>query len=183
MKSFLNNDTVRGLRNNNPGNLRLTSIDWEGKIPNSENSDGAFEQFYYVRWGLRAMMRDLINDINKGLNTIDMLVTAYAPASDGNHTQAYINFVSNKTGFGKNQILAANKTTVISLCRAMVEMEIKTENINKLNDDDFLDAWNIRNAKFNNADIVQQAKTVFKYCVHVIAVFALFFFTYYSLSL
>lgn len=183
MKSFLNSNTVRGLRNNNPGNLRITPIDWEGKIPNSENSDGAFEQFYYVRWGLRALMRDIINDINKGLNTVEMLISAYAPASDNNHTQAYINFVSDVTGFSPMQVLTANKTTVIALAKSIVEMEIGPPYKSELTDADYLDAWNIRNATFNKADIVETAKKVCKYCGHVIIGVGLFFFTIFSLNL
>ena len=56
-----------GLRNNNPGNLRFTSIKWVGKVPRAENIDGAFEQFRHLRYGIRAMILDLRSDISKGI--------------------------------------------------------------------------------------------------------------------
>jgi len=36
---------IRGLRNNNPGNLEKRSTPWQGKVPHSQNTDGRFEQF------------------------------------------------------------------------------------------------------------------------------------------
>jgi hypothetical protein len=62
-KSFLNNHTVRGLRNNNPGNLIRTKDAWKGKIPFEQSKDTKFEQCTALKFGIRAMFRDLINDI------------------------------------------------------------------------------------------------------------------------
>ena len=40
MSSFLGRkELTRGIRNNNPGNLVLTNIAWQGKIPNSQNTE------------------------------------------------------------------------------------------------------------------------------------------------
>ncbi|MCA9329527.1 hypothetical protein KDA11_02695, partial [Candidatus Saccharibacteria bacterium] len=35
--------TPRGIRNNNPGNIRISNNQWRGKIPVSQNTDGSFE--------------------------------------------------------------------------------------------------------------------------------------------
>ena len=42
----------RGYRNNNPLNLRISNNAWKGKIPASQNTDGAFEQFQTMAKGL-----------------------------------------------------------------------------------------------------------------------------------
>lgn len=90
----------RGIRNNNPGNLVITSIPWRGKVPASKNTDGKFEQFTNPVDGIRAMFMDLRGDIEKdGLNTIRKLITEYAPKFE-NNTAAYIASVSAQLGLG-----------------------------------------------------------------------------------
>jgi hypothetical protein len=45
----------RGIRNNNPLNIRLNPDNrWQGKVPPKRNSDGALEQFHDRIMGLRA---------------------------------------------------------------------------------------------------------------------------------
>jgi hypothetical protein len=60
----------RGIRNNNPGNIRLTRIDWEGKLLDSDNTDREFEQFVSPYFGLRAMARNLKSYQERGVTTI-----------------------------------------------------------------------------------------------------------------
>ena len=79
----------RGIRNNNPGNLVKTSIQWKGKV---KGSDSRFETFANIYYGVRAAGLDLIADIKKGKNTIRKLITEYAPPNE-NDTTAYINKV------------------------------------------------------------------------------------------
>jgi hypothetical protein len=113
----------RGIRNNNPGNLRKTSIPWQGKVPLSENTDGAFEQFYKYKYGIRAMLKDLHNDFRvDGLNTITKLINAYAPSSE-NDTGRYISDVSAWTGIGANTPLSDNYGTWKKLVIAMARKE------------------------------------------------------------
>ena len=82
MKSYLQNQSApRGIRNNNPGNLVRTKIKWVGKIPFAESTDQKFEQFRSVEYGIRAMAADLLNDIDKGKNTIQKIVYEFAPPS------------------------------------------------------------------------------------------------------
>ena len=65
----------RGIRNNNPGNLRISGNAWQGKIPTSQNTDGAFEQFSYYVYGVRAMIKLIGNDhTNYGLNTVAQII-------------------------------------------------------------------------------------------------------------
>lgn len=122
-KSYLGQTTLpRGLRNNNPGNIILTSIKWQGKIPNAQNTDGVFEQFSSLSYGIRALAMDIINDVNEGTNTIETLITEFAPPSE-NNTAAYILGVSNKLGIPKNQPLSLSTTVLSALIRAIAEIE------------------------------------------------------------
>jgi hypothetical protein len=123
-KSFLNNHKVRGLRNNNPGNLVRTSNAWQGKIPYPQSKDTQFEQFENILFGLRAMFKDLINDINKGKNTVKKLIYEYAPPNE-NNTEKYIQSVCNSIGVSPNQeIKSINNEFLVLLGRAIIKVEL-----------------------------------------------------------
>lgn len=78
----------RGLRNCNPGNIRLGSYRWVGEIRPSQ--DNAFCQFQSMKHGYRALLRLLQNYRRKhGLKTIAEMIQRWAPASE-NNTNAYI---------------------------------------------------------------------------------------------
>lgn len=119
-KSYLGTNLTRGLRNNNPGNLVRTNIAWQGKV---KSTDSRFEQFQNIHFGLRAMYKDLINDINKGKNTVSQLISEYAPNFE-NDTQLYINKVAQKLGVAPNQkITKINVEFLVLLGRAIVNHE------------------------------------------------------------
>ncbi len=121
--SYLGTSNPRGIRNNNPGNLRITSIPWQGKIPASQNTDGAFEQFEAYKFGIRAMLKDLQNDYRQdGKRSLVALISVYAPSSE-NDTQAYINDVATWTGFSPNGTLPDTKATWKALVIAMARKE------------------------------------------------------------
>jgi hypothetical protein len=142
-KSFLNQpNTVRGLRNNNPGNLKLTSIAWQGKIPNSQNTDKVFEQFSTLKHGIRAMLKDLINDISKGKNTVKKLISEYAPATE-NNTKAYINSVCSSIGVTPEQkITSVNRKFLFMLARSIMKVELGNSHL-QVNDSDIEEAIDI----------------------------------------
>lgn len=122
MKSFLGDTTApRGIRNNNPGNLIKTSIKWKGKI--TPGSDKKFEQFDSISNGIRAMAIDTINDITKkGLNTLEKLITEYAPPSE-NNTAAYIKQVSKATGLKPGQPIPLQTEVIGAIIAAKIRME------------------------------------------------------------
>jgi hypothetical protein len=73
----------RGTRNKNPGNIKLTSLSWRGKVPNSENTDGTFEQFTEMPFGIRALYRLLVTYVNKyKLRSVDDIIDRYAPSGE-----------------------------------------------------------------------------------------------------
>jgi hypothetical protein len=124
MTSLLNvKGLPRGLRNNNPGNLRVSNIKWQGKIPVVQNTDKAFEQFTSMHFGLRAMATDIINDISrKNLNTLRKLVNVYAPPTE-NDTTNYINTVSRALKIGPDQPIQLTNTLLTELMLAKVFVE------------------------------------------------------------
>ena len=117
--------TIRGLRNNNPGNIRISETPWQGKIPKSLNTDKnkAFEQFESLEYGLRALMKNAYTWIQRGKNTLEKLITIWAPPHE-NHTGNYIDYVARQMQIPKNQVFKTlDKKFFISLAKAITEME------------------------------------------------------------
>lgn len=82
----------RGIRNNNPGNLRRTSDRWMGLRPVQDDPD--FFQFTRIEWGYRALLRTLQNYRRlHGCRTVADFIRRWAPPEDGNDTSAYIRAV------------------------------------------------------------------------------------------
>lgn len=79
---------TRGLRNNNPGNLRISKDKWQGLREIQEDKD--FFQFKTIEYGYRALMRTLQN-YRKRHNciTIGDFIKRWAPPVE-NNTNAYI---------------------------------------------------------------------------------------------
>lgn len=138
-KSYLGDMSLpRGIRNNNPGNLVITGINWEGKVPFYENTDGKFEQFEIYPYGVRAMLKDLLNDIREQVSpTISSLISEYAPPP-GNNTEAYVSFVERATGWPRNIPMDDSKETLRKLSKAIAEFENGRPSIT---DADFNYAW------------------------------------------
>lgn len=87
----------RGIRNNNPGNIRWGD-EWQGLVPQAQRTDKSFCQFISPEYGIRAMIIILRNYQSKyGLKTITGIVKRWAPPNE-NDTQAYIRSVSTATG-------------------------------------------------------------------------------------
>lgn len=115
----------RGMRNNNPGNLRISANAWQGKIPVSENTDGAFEQFESMFYGVRAALVNMRSHYNRGKNTVYKLVTTWAPYSD-NPTDAvenYVDAVAKAAGQLRNEPFAWTERNVVNIANAMFLFE------------------------------------------------------------
>ena len=113
----------RGFRNNNPGNLRITGMAWQGKVPVEQNTDKAFEQFVSLEYGLRAMIVVLRTYIKrKGLDTIEKIIPVYAPATE-NDVEAYIQVVSLISGLQRDAVIDFTYDDMHRLVHAMVYHE------------------------------------------------------------
>lgn len=114
---------VRGIRNNNPGNIRISSANWQGKVPVSQNTDGAFEQFVDMISGIRALAKTLLTYYRKhGLNTVQGLISRWAPGHE-NPTDAYVAHVARALNVSPAQPISMNMETLTKLARAIIDFE------------------------------------------------------------
>jgi hypothetical protein len=117
-------NTPRGIRNNNPGNIRW-GVAWDGLVPESERTDPDFCQFARSHFGLRALAMNLRNYQRRdGLKTVREMITRWAPPRK-NNTESYILVVSERMRVSANQDIDLNNRETL---RAMVEAIIMHEN-------------------------------------------------------
>jgi len=140
--TWLGSEYPRGIRNNNPGNLRISSSAWRGKLSRERNTDGAFEQFYFFENGIRAMIKLIRNYIDSGKNTIRKIIASYAPSSDpGNNESVYISTVVNASGIGADVVLdKEDKERIRLIIKGMAKQENGGDYIT---DEHFNYAWSI----------------------------------------
>jgi hypothetical protein len=116
----LRRTTPRGLRNNNPGNIRKSNDLFQGE---TASTDPQFKQFVSTAYGYRALMRILINYITKyHLDTVAKIIARYAPASE-NATDKYVSTVCERTGYGKDDKLTVSEETLCKLASAISYVE------------------------------------------------------------
>lgn len=113
--------TPRGIRNNNPLNIRIGNT-WLGERMNP--TDPAFEEFVAIEYGYRAafcILRRYIRRYNK--NTITAIVSTWAPSTE-NNTQRYIDFVAAQMKISPNETIAySDRERMTRLVAAMQLME------------------------------------------------------------
>ena len=168
MKSYLNQKSApRGIRNNNPGNLIKTAIQWQGKIPHEQNNDSRFEQFTSIIYGLRAMAKDITNDIKKGKNTLKLLITEYAPPYvknktgqivKENDTAAYIAAVSKSVGIPPDAKIKITPEILQALITAKVQVENGAKWKKYISAEDIQQAVNL--ALNKNAETIKTAAKI-----------------------
>lgn len=114
---------TRGVRNNNPGNVRKGTA-WNGLDP--EGSDPDFCVFLTPQYGIRVIAKLMFayQDFHD-LNTIRGIVDRWAPPSE-NDTDAYAQFVAEHAGWGIDTHL--NLHTMPQVLRGMVVAIIAYEN-------------------------------------------------------
>ena len=87
----------RGIRNNNPGNIDRDGTAWDGMAAD-QSTDPRFVVFTAPEWGLRAILRIIHSYEGRGLSTVRGWISAWAPPSDGNDTDAYVAAVAGAVG-------------------------------------------------------------------------------------
>ncbi|AXF75513.1 structural protein [Salmonella enterica] len=115
--------TARGIRNNNPGNIRWGD-EWKGLVPETQRTDKSFCQFKSAEYGIRAMIIILRNYQRKhGLSTISGIINRWAPTNE-NDTQSYINSVAKATGVDPDQrIDTSDSRFMMKLLQAIIQHE------------------------------------------------------------
>ena len=117
---------TRGIRNNNPLNIRKGGH-WRGE--KAEQSDKEFEEFKSMEYGIRAAIKLVCNHINgqnsrhKPCTNLVQLIETWAPHTE-NNTGAYIKAVEEMTGINRYQRIYANNREMVSrIVTAMAKVE------------------------------------------------------------
>lgn len=112
----------RGLRNNNPLNIRRNGTKWKGLA--TEQCDKEFFCFSNVHWGYRAAFITLMNYSRRHrLTTLRQWISRWAPPIE-NDTEAYIRFVSQKSGIPPERVLSiSDEVEMQAIVSAMSHME------------------------------------------------------------
>lgn len=116
----------RGIRNNNPLNIRKGN-NWKGE--RKVQVDKAFEEFESLQMGLRAGFIILRNYQRISLapkmraNTIRKIINRWAPASE-NNTLKYIETVARRSGLNPDELIAyRDKPRMLAVVEAMCFVE------------------------------------------------------------
>ena len=121
---------TRGIRNNNPLNIRHSADQWQGAC--EKQKDKNFVQFKSMAYGYRAAWKVLesywkyFHDLPKAFN-VRNIIARWAPPNE-NDTEHYIRTVLKLTGLGGNENFAqpsrgTNYERLELLIRAMTTME------------------------------------------------------------
>lgn len=112
---------TRGLRNNNPGNIRQSAVNYVGEVKPSK--DNAFKQFESMAHGYRAMFVLLDAYHRKGFRTLRQMINRYAPPVE-NHTDKYLHFVAELAGVAPDDVVdTKDHDTMVKIVSAMSRME------------------------------------------------------------
>ena len=125
---------ARGLRNNNPLNIRRSGDKWQGL--RAQQEDKEFFQFSEMKWGWRAAFRLLCHTYygKYKLRTIRAIITRWAPPKE-NNTEAYIRRVTDRIGIAADRELGSPiecPATWMMIGMAMAIVENGTTNLDYL---------------------------------------------------
>jgi len=115
-------DLPRGLRLNNPGNIRISQTKWQGEIIPS--ADKSFKQFQSLAYGYRAIIKLVRNYfVFYDLNTIEKIINRWAPPHE-NKTKAYIDFVCKDANIRINTTIDVyNESMMCAIAASISKME------------------------------------------------------------
>lgn len=123
---------LRGLRNNNPGNIDYHAPNpWQG-LDKDKPTDGRFCRFISPEYGIRAMARVLKNYTKRdglpgvggpGIDTVREVINRWAPPSE-NVTSAYIAQVAKALGvMPDTPINIADRAVMLLLVESIIRHE------------------------------------------------------------
>lgn len=116
----------RGIRNNNPLNIRKGN-NWKGEV--SSSTDREFEQFVSMQWGIRAGFKILKNYMTgyngrvKALTNVHDIIHRWAPPNE-NNCRAYIDSVCRCSGLHEFERLQfSDRNKMLALVDGMIRVE------------------------------------------------------------
>jgi hypothetical protein len=114
--------TPRGLKNNNPGNIRHDGEKWQGEVVPSR--DASFKEFTTIAYGYRALIK-LLQNYRKVYNrvTIAEFIMRWAPPTE-NDTRAHTERICKSMGVSPDYIPdVSDKKTMCLFAAAISEAE------------------------------------------------------------
>ena len=127
----------RGLRNNNPLNIRKNSDVFQGEV--NPSRDKEFKQFKTKAHGYRAGFKILSNYYRKyQLVTIRQMIERWAPENE-NNTEAYIKAVSDYAGISSDENISFDREQMIRVVAGMSKVENGKEAVMS----DIVAGWNM----------------------------------------
>ena len=112
--------TPRGLRNNNPLNIRHSADRFQGEIAGTDKS---FKTFASLPYGYRAAFVILGTYLSRGINSIEKIISRLAPSAE-NDIESYIAQVEKYSGVPRNKVLTpASGAELIMIVAAMSFVE------------------------------------------------------------
>lgn len=138
--------TPRGIRNNNPLNIRYNPRNnWVGQTGN----DGQFCVFSASKYGIRAAVKILQKYAgNDGKITIFEIINKWAPRTDGNNTEMYIEKVCHAMCLRETDTIDVHQRYTVVLLfwfMAIVECTSKALQASNINIYDFILGFNLAN--------------------------------------
>jgi len=112
----------RGMRNNNPLNIRRSETEWKGQ--NAVQNDPHFVQFSSLTYGFRAAFITIRTYMRKyGLCCVEQIIQRWAPPSE-NDTESYIQVVCDWSGLKRDEMLRfSDMSQMLRLVQAMAYVE------------------------------------------------------------
>lgn len=117
-------EPIRGLRNNNPGNIKFSpNSPWKGSVRDANGNyvnDGEFVQFDTPEAGIRAMTMNLLSYDNRGVNTVRGIVNNWSTTDRASYTK----FLSEQLGVKPDDVVNVKDPAVMQqLVRGIIQME------------------------------------------------------------
>lgn len=109
----------RGVRLNNPGNIRLGETKWQGQA--FDQTDSEFISFTSPEYGIRAIAKILTTYYREGFDTIGQIVNRWAPPSE-NDTDSYVEAIAKSTGLNPNDVIDVQEE-MPKLVKAIIHQE------------------------------------------------------------
>ena len=132
------NELPRGLRNNNPGKIRINNDLFQGEV--RPGKDKSFKEFKTMAHGYRAIFKILRSYYNNyHLDTIRKMITRWAPPKE-NHPEKYIKAVSDYAGIPADDPININDRE--QMIRIVAGMS-RVENGREANMPDVITGWDL----------------------------------------
>ena len=115
-------DLPRGIRNHNPGNIERTRDRWQGMAAD-QSADPRFVVFTAPEFGIRALVKLLLNYERMGFDSPRKIITRFAPHVE-NKTDAYVANVARALGVGPDDVVDLDRFDVmLPLVKAIIQQE------------------------------------------------------------